>query len=107
MRVFADEQRELSVVYLTIKCALVMPSTVRASFGRAVLAASQRPNHATCGSHVGRQAAVSPLIVAGGGGAALIVGLIVYGNRAKDVKDFEKKCPNRLRNGTSTRATRS
>lgn len=37
-----------------------------------------------------------PLIVAGGGGATLVVGLLVYAGGAKDVKDFEKKCPNRL-----------
>ncbi len=37
---------------------------------------------------------ILPLIVAGGGGVVLIVGLVVYGSAAKDVKNFEAQCPN-------------
>ncbi len=37
----------------------------------------------------------TPLIVAGAGGALLIVGLVIYVPAAKDVKDSEDQCPNR------------
>jgi hypothetical protein len=38
---------------------------------------------------------VWPLLVAGGGAVVMVAGLAVYAPAAKDVKDFEKKCPNR------------
>ena len=46
-------------------------------------------------AHLGKRP-IWPIFVASGGGVALIVGLAVFGAAAKDVKDFEKKCPNRL-----------
>lgn len=38
---------------------------------------------------------VAPLIVAGAGGVALIVGAVVYAKAAKDLSHFEEICPNR------------
>jgi hypothetical protein len=46
-------------------------------------------------AHPGKRP-IWPIFVASGGGVALIVGLGVFGAAAKDVKDFEKKCPNRV-----------
>ena len=49
---------------------------------------------------------IAPLIVAGAGGAAFIVGGIVYLAAAKDVKDIEDKCPNH-NCGTGAAATQN
>ncbi len=38
----------------------------------------------------------TPLILAGAGGVVLIVGAVVYGAGAKDIKDSEDVCPNRV-----------
>ena len=38
----------------------------------------------------------TPLILAGAGGAVLIVGAVIYGAGAKDIKDSEDTCPNRV-----------
>jgi hypothetical protein len=39
---------------------------------------------------------ILPLIVTGVGGVVLIVGVVVYAKGAKDTKDFESQCPNRV-----------
>lgn len=38
----------------------------------------------------------TPLFVAGAGGVVLIVGAVIYGSGAKDIKDSEDACPNRV-----------
>ncbi|HYQ03367.1 MAG TPA: hypothetical protein VER96_32050 [Polyangiaceae bacterium] len=38
---------------------------------------------------------ITPLIVAGAGGAVLIVGGVMYGKASKDVSHYEELCPNR------------
>jgi len=38
---------------------------------------------------------IAPLIVAGAGGAVLIVGAVLYGKASKDVNHYEDLCPNR------------
>jgi tetratricopeptide (TPR) repeat protein len=44
-------------------------------------------------AHTGKRS-VAPLIVAGAGGVVLIVGAVTYAGGAKDVSNYEAKCPN-------------
>src|SRR4051812_33199115 len=91
-------QRRIEVLKRQIAAEKTVPVAAPISTGTAPSATTnQAPieSGSNTEGQSGKRSTV-PLIVAGAGGAVFIVGAVIYGAGAKEVKDSEDLCPNRV-----------
>jgi hypothetical protein len=86
------EQLQRRIEVLKKQIAAEKPVPVAATPGPVAAQPAQPP---TPSPEPQGKRSIVPLIVAGAGGAVLIVGVAMYGTAAKDVSHYEDICPNR------------